>query len=89
VGKNHPTRGEGKHIEIYREIPSPLMGEGQGGGENGIFSHLQNGEGGIYRQTFPSYKHVCINEALSAYHFLRTKGTKETRKIKIKLRQLD
>ena len=28
---------------------------------------LAKGEGGIYRQTFLSYKHVCINEALSAY----------------------
>jgi len=42
-----PARGEGKNIEIHREIPSPLMGEGQGGGENGIFSHLQGDEGGF------------------------------------------
>jgi len=26
----------------------------------------KGGRGDIYRQTFPSYKHVCINEALSA-----------------------
>ena len=36
-----PARGEGKYIEIQEEFPSPSMGEGQGGGENGIFSHLQ------------------------------------------------
>jgi len=51
-----PAGGEGKHIEIDREIPSPLMGEGQGGGENG--------EGGIYRQTFP-----LTNEALAKVFF--------------------
>jgi hypothetical protein len=30
-----PARGGGKNIEIQREIPSPLRGEGQGGGDNG------------------------------------------------------
>ena len=33
-------RGEGKDVEIQEEIPSSSTGEGQGGGENGIFSHL-------------------------------------------------
>jgi hypothetical protein len=41
-----PARGEGKYIEIQEEIPSPSTGEGQGGGENGIFSHLRGGKGG-------------------------------------------
>jgi len=36
-----PARGEGKYFKIQEEIPSPSMGEGQGGGENGIFSHPQ------------------------------------------------
>jgi hypothetical protein len=43
-----PARGEGKYIEIQEEIPSPLTGEGQGGGEKGIFSQLREegwGEG--------------------------------------------
>jgi len=35
-----PPRGEGKHFEIQKEIPSPSTGEGEGGGENGIFSQL-------------------------------------------------
>ena len=35
-----PARGEAKDVEIQEEIPSPSTGEGQGGGENGIFSHL-------------------------------------------------
>jgi len=26
-----PARGEGEHIEIKKEIPSPLMGEGRVG----------------------------------------------------------
>jgi len=32
----------------------------------------QRGKGGIYRQTFLSYKHVCINEALSAYCYRKS-----------------
>jgi hypothetical protein len=32
-----PGRGEGKHIRIRKEIPSPLTGEGQGGGDLGNF----------------------------------------------------
>jgi hypothetical protein len=35
-----PRREEGKNVEIKEEIPSPSTGEGQGGGENGIFSQL-------------------------------------------------
>jgi hypothetical protein len=31
-----PARGEGKYIEIQEEIPSPSMGEGQGGGEETV-----------------------------------------------------
>ena len=41
-----PRREEGKDLRIQEEIPSPSTGEGQGGGDNGIFSHLQ-GAGGI------------------------------------------
>jgi hypothetical protein len=50
-----PTRGEGKYIEIQEEIPSPLMGEGQGFGRElsrtvgvkmGFFHTLGEGKGG-------------------------------------------
>ena len=41
-----PARGEGKYIEIQEKIPFPSTGEGKGGGENGIFSHLRGGKGG-------------------------------------------
>jgi hypothetical protein len=42
-----PSRGEGEHNEIRKETSSPLRGEDLGGGENGIFSHLQGGKGGF------------------------------------------
>ena len=32
-----PRGGEGKYIEIQKEIPSPSTGEGQGGGDFGNF----------------------------------------------------
>jgi len=41
-----PARGGGKATEIQEEIPSPLRGEGQGEGDNAIFSHVRGGEGG-------------------------------------------
>jgi len=44
-----PQGGEGKYIEIQREITSPWTGEGQGGGGKWIFSHLQGGEWGFSR----------------------------------------
>jgi hypothetical protein len=43
-----PSRGDGKHIEIQEEIPSPSTMEGQGGGGNGIFSRLQKGAKGDF-----------------------------------------
>jgi hypothetical protein len=42
-----PQGGEGKYIEIQREIPSPWTGEGQGGGGKWIFSHIWGGKGGF------------------------------------------
>jgi hypothetical protein len=52
-----PARGEGKYIEMQREIPSSLRGEGQGGGGNGIFSHLQGGTGAFLQM--PCSKGRC------------------------------
>ena len=43
-----PSRGEGKLTEMRKEFPSPLRGEGLGGGDHEIFSHLQGGKGGLY-----------------------------------------
>jgi hypothetical protein len=43
-----PSRGEGKHIEIQKEISSPLRGEGWVGVRFGIFSQLQGGQRGIF-----------------------------------------
>jgi len=40
-----PARREGKDLKIQEEIPSPSTGEGQGGGDKGIFSHLQGNKG--------------------------------------------
>jgi hypothetical protein len=37
-----------EHNEITKEFFSPLRGEGLGGGENGIFSHLQGDGGGFH-----------------------------------------
>jgi hypothetical protein len=57
-----PARGEGKDVEIQKEIPSPSMGEGSGGGENGIFSHLPYIKGGGFQRRvgkkdiLPSFK---------------------------------
>jgi hypothetical protein len=41
-----PSRGEGEHNEITKKFPSPLRGDGLGGGDNEIFSYLR-GVGGI------------------------------------------
>ena len=40
-----PARREGKDLKIQEEIPSPSTGEGQGGGDKGIFSHLRGMKG--------------------------------------------
>jgi hypothetical protein len=42
-----PSRGEGEDNEITKKFPSPLRGEGLGGGDNEIFSHLQGDDGGF------------------------------------------
>jgi len=39
------SRGEGKLNEMRKEFPSPLRGEGLGGGDHENFSHLQGTEG--------------------------------------------
>ncbi len=41
-----PAKGEGKDIEIFQEVISPLRGEARVGVIKGIFSHL-GGEGGF------------------------------------------
>ncbi|MBP1717917.1 MAG: hypothetical protein H6Q43_1355 [Deltaproteobacteria bacterium] len=50
-----PQGGEGKYMEIQKEFPSPLTGEGQGGGGKWIFSHLRGERGNIwkYKYKFP------------------------------------
>jgi hypothetical protein len=59
-----PAKGEGKYIEIQEEIPSPSTGEGQGGGENGIFSHLRGRRDGgdVFEKIFATFRIIWLPE---------------------------
>jgi hypothetical protein len=51
-----PARGEGKHIETIKKIPSPSRGEDLVGGDIEIFAHLQVMEGRCAGESFSTRK---------------------------------
>ena len=66
-----PRREEGKDLKIREEIPSLSTGEGQGGGDNGIFSHLQGGRGDSRDCAWPQAKLILLVAALAGCGVLK------------------
>jgi hypothetical protein len=50
-----PARGEGNHIEIIKKFPSPLTGEGEGGGDLGDYFTASGGWGKFESYFVPSF----------------------------------